>query len=177
MRRKILLAFMSLLLVSGTMGMTACEKKNTNKEQTQSTSAEKKDHRPVQELLSSLAEQYDTIASMDQSFYGDEKWKKYFEHLYEASPDLVLDYGIYYSNEAKADEVNLLYAKSQEDVSLLKSKLEARIQSRIKTFESYLPEEVAKFDTAVIGSYDQYVYLIISDQSKEIEDSLLKTLK
>lgn len=73
---------------------------------------------------------------------------------------------------ATAEEVALFETKTPEDAAVIKGIIKDYIEERRASFESYVPKEIPKLDSAVLYSKDNFVALIVADDIKECEDIL-----
>lgn len=116
--------------------------------------------------------QLDTAAA-----YGEETYEDNFERLYNFSMDLAADGVIVYSaGGTAADEISLIRAADNGDVSRIKKYLEARLEQRLHDFQSYMPEEAGKIENGRVVVMKDYVFLIISDRADEIETAIKEVL-
>lgn len=69
-------------------------------------------------------------------------------------------------NMAYADEIVFVKASSDENVEKVQKALEARLQSRKDTLQSYAPAEYDKLCNSEVKTNGKYVYLIVAGDSK-----------
>ena len=73
---------------------------------------------------------------------------------------------------ATAEEITLIEAKSKKEAEIIKEKLSQYIEKRIKDFESYVPKEVPKLNSAVLICEENFVALVIASDTKNAENIL-----
>lgn len=121
------------------------------------------------EAVSAVMEQFsespiDTTVSHGEDVYADN-----FERLYNFSMKKIDSGTIAYAADGgKADEISIVRAVDNADVSEIKKYMEARLEKRLHDFENYKPEEVYKLENARVVVSKNYVFLVISDQAEEM---------
>ncbi len=70
-------------------------------------------------------------------------------------------------NMAFADEIVFVKASSDEDAAKIKKALEARVQSRKDTLQSYAPAEYDKLCSTEVKTSGNLVYLVVGADSKK----------
>lgn len=158
---------MGLALISVYLG--ACSG-NTVKESEKATDNVGK----CREILEGILE-VETDTKVDTTlFYEDEKYKEYFEYLYDTSYDRVDDGAYAYASSAFADEITIVHATNPDDIKVVKGHLEDRIERRIQDFNGYKPEEVEKLDRAVIKTSGNYILMVVADNPEEVAETFIK---
>lgn len=73
-----------------------------------------------------------------------------------------------------ASEILILKAKSKEDVTQLKEKVETRLEKSANSFESYRPDQYELLQHKVLKVRGNYLILIVSESTSEIEELIEK---
>lgn len=68
-----------------------------------------------------------------------------------------------------ANEILIIKAKSQEELTDLKTKVEGRLEKSSNSFQSYRPEQYEIIKNKVLKVNGNYLVLIVSDKVSEIE--------
>ncbi|MGN0658537.1 MAG: DUF4358 domain-containing protein [Emergencia sp.] len=114
----------------------------------------------------------DTVAA-----YGEEIYEDNFQRLYNFSINEVGGGAIAYAADGgAADEISIVMADDSSSTSEIRKYMEARLQQRLHDFSGYKPEEVSKIENGRVAVMKNYVFLIISDRSAEIETEIKKAL-
>ena len=71
---------------------------------------------------------------------------------------------------ATSEEIALFEANSEEDAKHIRESLIAYVDKRIKSFESYIPKEVPKLDSAVVYSDKEFVALVVAAETNDALD-------
>lgn len=110
---------------------------------------------------------YSSVSSHDENGVEIVGWGDSFSVLYDDFPqETVCEFSIFYSNEGTADELSVVVLNDKNNAELMKSQMQAYVNSRINQFENYAPEEVPKLQNAKIISKENIVALIICDDPK-----------
>lgn len=76
-----------------------------------------------------------------------------------------------------ADTVILMKAKTETDKEALKEALTTMIDHKKAELENYLPEQFQIVEKSVVQTAGDYVYLVISEQAKDIETIIEQYVK
>lgn len=157
---------MGVLLIAMAVGLTGCGGKDTNKKEETVTNVSCK------EIMEELLTDVEGINTDSTLFYDDEKYEEFFEYLYDTSPDRAMDGAYAYASASYADEITIILAAEEDDVSVIEGHLEERIGRRINDFTGYEPEEVEKLENTVIDTNGRYVIMVVAENSQEIVDDI-----
>lgn len=72
---------------------------------------------------------------------------------------------MYYGTGATAEEIFLVKTTGSEASERLQQLCQTRVQNQQGAFENYVPEELPKLQSAVIGTAGDYAVLVISNDS------------
>ncbi|WP_040192438.1 DUF4358 domain-containing protein [Clostridium culturomicium] len=91
--------------------------------------------------------------------------------LYYINKNQVEDF-IFFAPKTNMDasEILILKAKSKEDLTELKEKVETRLEKSASSFESYRPEQYELLKHKVLKVRGNYLILIVSKSASEIEE-------
>jgi len=97
------------------------------------------------------------------------------KRLYSIESDWYAEYSAAVSgNLAYAEEIIVFKASSSENAEKIKTALEKRVESRIKTLEGYAEDEAEKLKKAKVKTKGDYVYLVVGEDNKKAEDAMNK---
>ncbi|MBO5461540.1 MAG: DUF4358 domain-containing protein [Ruminococcus sp.] len=99
--------------------------------------------------------------------------KKYYG-LNSAEYEGVLFYTSEFSMSAK--EVVLIKVKDETQVEQVKSAIEARIETRIDSFEGYAPEQVQMLKEAQYVVRGNYIFLAVTPDAEEYKTAFVRSL-
>ena len=77
----------------------------------------------------------------------------------------VVECVMYYGTGATAEEIFLAQTTGSDAAARVQSLCQNRVQNQVASFENYVPAEVPKLQSAVIGTAGSYVVLIVSNDS------------
>lgn len=83
---------------------------------------------------------------------------------------------MYYGTGATAEEIFLVKCVDSAAAGRLQSLCQTRAQNQIAAFESYVPAEVPKLQSAVIGTAGQYAVMVVSNDSSTCQGIVEKYL-
>lgn len=87
--------------------------------------------------------------------------------LYKLDAADVAECDVYFSSMATAEECAVFKAAGKDAASRILAACKDRQSSQVKSYENYVPTEVAKINAAVIQQAGDYVFYIVSnDQAK-----------
>lgn len=89
--------------------------------------------------------------------------------LYGINSDAVASGKVYMGTNATAEEIAVLEASSEEQVSVIEDGVTARIDAQKTSFQSYNAAEVPKLENAYIQTKGNYVILCVCDDKSEAE--------
>ena len=108
----------------------------------------------------------------------EKKDEKSLEKLYEIKGDEIEDFILYTANSnIKSNELLILKAKDEKEISNIKDKISTRIESQSKNFKDYLPDEYYLIEKHVLEVKDKYIIFAISEESETIEDIFIKSFQ
>lgn len=91
-----------------------------------------------------------------------------FSHLSDVDYGKVDGFFLSYSAAGLADEVAVVRMKQAADVKEMESSLRAHVDSRVKLFQNYQPDQRQRAEGAVIFTRGNYAVLVISDNAQQI---------
>lgn len=101
---------------------------------------------------------------------GDELFDKNCMKNYGISDEDVIDGGILYNKSGdRPDEISVL---KMDDSDAAHDALKQRLEQRRAIFDGYAPDEMVKFDRAVITDFKGYWILIISEEAQDLSNQV-----
>lgn len=94
-----------------------------------------------------------------------------FSYLSDFSYGKVDSYFLSYSEDGLADEIAVIRLKDKKDVYECENSLKAHAEGRVKLYEQYDPKETKRAENALILTKDQFVVLIIAEESDKIKEA------
>lgn len=94
-----------------------------------------------------------------------------FAYVSEVDYDKIEHFFLSYSSEGLADEIVVATAKNINDIEEIKESFEEHKKSRIKLYNQYMPKEQERAEQAVIFVKQQYVVLIIAQNSDAVKEA------
>lgn len=130
----------------------------------------------MEQILAAIAEKEENIMDTVVS-YGEDKYNKNFEYLYQIEQDLAVDGCIAYAGTGmKADEISIIKPADGKSGRVRRA-LNKRIERREDDFRAYVPEEVDKISQAHVFDAGDYVVLVISENPSEMEELIKNIVK
>ena len=99
-----------------------------------------------------------------------------FSYISDMDYDKVDSFFLSYAKEGTADEIAVVAVKDLNDVDEAKKSLEKHRENRRKLLEQYEPEEVKRIEYGLVFAKDQYVVLIICDDSSAVKSAFEKAI-
>lgn len=99
-----------------------------------------------------------------------------FSYISDMDYDKVDSFFLSYAKEGTADEIAVVAVKDLNDVDEAKKSLEKHRENRRKLLEQYEPEEVKRIEDGLVFAKDQYVVLIICDDSSAVKSAFEKAI-
>lgn len=103
-----------------------------------------------------------------------------FAYLYDITPEHYTESRLLLASGAVADEICIIKAADENSKNIIKEKITARLAAQKENFASYLPQEVAKLDNALLLEQDDYLILVVCnqpEQAKELIESAIAEAK
>ncbi len=91
---------------------------------------------------------------------------------HEINADGVINAYGWIGGGASAEEIVVFEMKSEEECKKAKEDLDKYVESRIKSFENYIPEEVPKLEKAFVFAKDKFAALVIAKEKGMAEEIL-----
>jgi len=91
---------------------------------------------------------------------------------YGVSKEDILDCRIGVAQSVIGDEMAFFVMSSEEAAKAVYTALQARVKTQSSAFEGYGPEQVPKFDAAIVRQSGATVYLIVASDYAAVDGSL-----
>ena len=118
--------------------------------------------------IEALAEEIVTSVSFDDTL--EEIDDSMISMLYDITG--YTDAVLYKGSGATAEEVAVFKMDSDDDAKTALDEANAHIQSQIKSYESYMPDEVTRLEDAVVKREGVYVVVVVSSDTAKAEEIL-----
>ena len=161
-----------MICVAVAIALCGCGNADTDKKPEETKEANISCKEVLNEVLKD-AEGVDTDSTL---FYEEERYEELFEYLYDTSPDRAADGAYAYASSSYADEISIILATEEDDVSVIEKHLEDRIERRVNDFRGYEPDEVEKLNNAVIDTNGNYVIMVVATAPQDIVDEINEIL-
>lgn len=178
--KKLGMAFLTTILAVGLL--TACggsdessgtASKNDNSANSVSTEASV----DMKELEASMVGADDTIPTMSVVYGSDDNGPDLFSYLADYDYENVEDYFFAYAAAGTAEEVAVVRLKSESAAKDCLAAVKKHVESRVIQFKTYDPSQVERCEAAVTFSNENYVVLIISDNSDKVKEEFYNAFK
>ncbi|MCI8335925.1 MAG: DUF4358 domain-containing protein [Peptococcaceae bacterium] len=100
-----------------------------------------------------------------------------FSYVYDVTREDYEQAVLLLSTGATADEICIVKAKDEASKKLLKEKITARVATQKESFSSYLPEEAAKLDNALVKEIDDYLIFVVCGSPEQAEDAISQAIE
>ena len=100
-----------------------------------------------------------------------------FSYVYDVAPENYQQAVLLLSTGAAADEIRIVQAADEDSKKAIKKQMEARIGAQKESFASYLPEEAAKLDKALIKEIDDYLIFVVCDSPEQAEIAIQQAIE
>ncbi len=152
-----------LLLVLATSVSACSVEKDTNKEQ------------PLSLDMTALAARLQEDLNLTEELSPVEE--EVFGYLYDIAPESYTEQVLLLSTGATADEICLVRAADKNSQKAMKEKMIARIDAQKESFATYLPQEAAKLENAVITEQGDYLFLVVCSQPEKADNIIKEALQ
>lgn len=95
-----------------------------------------------------------------------------FSYVYDVPGESYEEAVLLLASGATADEICIVKAADKDSKNAIKAKMEARIAAQKESFASYLPEEAAKLDNAIITEIDSYLVLVVCGNPEQAKTTI-----
>lgn len=105
---------------------------------------------------------------------NDEDGEEMFSYLADFPYDKVKDYFFFYSTDSSRAgyEVAVVGLKSEKDKNALKEAIKEHVEYRVRTFETYAPDQVVLMENAAIVERGPYVALFVTQENQKLKSLL-----
>lgn len=131
----------------------------------------------VQEAPKTMQEIYDAIVEMEKQPEMVILNDNYIANYYGIDLSLLEDY-LFASAEdvIYADTIVMMKVKEESSADAMKEVLDTMVSQKKLELENYLPEQFQIVEKSEVVVSGQYVYLVISEKAKEIQDVIVQYL-
>lgn len=100
-----------------------------------------------------------------------------FSYVYDVPGESYEEAVLLLASGAAADEICIVKAADKDSKNAIKAKMEARIAAQKESFASYLPEEAAKLDNAIIREIDDYLIFIVCGNPQQADAMVTQAIE
>lgn len=159
---------MAAMLAALCIGLCSCNENGSTdvtSETTTSGDVQKKEDINPSDVTSAVLTEITVNSAVEK---GIDDLDFYFSNLDTTQLEAVSYYMC--ASGAYPDEIAVFRFNSAEGAEQGKTAVEARLESQRTTYESYTPDEMYKFDDAVVTVYDKYVYYFITSNNSRASE-------
>jgi hypothetical protein len=116
------------------------------------------------EISRRIIDSQQDLSHLESLAMGDDRFSDFLYNYYDMDIE-TLDDGVFCYPDSGEDarEVTVLRFKEGTDMSAVEESLLAYIQSRIITYQGYMPAQVLQLEQAVVEIHGQYAALFVCD--------------
>lgn len=123
----------------------------------------------MDDIKSAMTQADSSLPDMTEVDSSTENAEDLFSYLSDIKYSKVKDFFMQYSSDGLADEIAVIEMKNSTDASRAKNSLENHVDSRIKLFNNYQPDQVKRAKNALVFTEGKYAVLIISDNANDVK--------
>lgn len=113
----------------------------------------------------------DSMPEMLSVSSSDTDCEESFDYLSDMDYSKVESFFLAYSADGSAYEIAVICLKTEADVSECKTSLESHRDSRVRTYENYLPNDAKQAKDTEIVSNGRYVAFIMCKDTKSVKNA------
>lgn len=125
--------------------------------------------------LKDIEESMSNSISFDSMKPGDKKTLKRFFGLNADDFEEVLIYQP--TSTMDVDELLLIKVKDSSQLDTIENTMDSRVENQIQVFRSYAPKQASILENYIIKVKGDYIIYIVNENSDEILDAFIKSIK
>lgn len=129
------------------------------------------------ELQKAMLAADEGLPEMLTSGSWEENGEKTFPYLSDLDYNKVQDYFLAYAADGMAYEVAVIRLRDKADVSDAEESLREHLESRVRLYRNYEPEQVKRAESALIKAEGSFVLLIMCDEPESVENAFREFIK
>lgn len=129
------------------------------------------------ELQKSMVSADKSLPEMKISGSWDENAEKAFSYISDMEYNKIHGFFLAYAADGMAYELAVVQLKDKSDAGEMEDSLNEHVQTRVRMYKTYEPEQVQRAENAVVKTVGDCVLLIISDSPENAETAFKEFTK
>lgn len=129
------------------------------------------------ELQKSMVSADKSLPEMKISGSWDENAEKAFSYISDMEYNKIHGFFLAYAADGMAYELAVVQLKDKSDAGELEDSLNEHVQTRVRMYKTYEPEQVQRAENAVVKTVGDCVLLIMSDSPENAETAFKEFTK
>lgn len=129
------------------------------------------------ELQKSMISADKSLPEMKISGSWDENAEKAFSYISDMEYNKIHGFFLAYAADGMAYELAVVQLKDKSDAGELEDSLNEHVQTRVRMYKTYEPEQVQRAENAVVKTVGDCVLLIMSDSPENAETAFKEFTK
>ena len=131
----------------------------------------------MHELQKSMVEADKSLPEMKISGSWDENAEKAFSYLSDMEYNKIHGFFLAYAADGMAYELAVVQLKDKSDAGEMEDSLNEHVQTRVRMYKTYEPEQVQRAENAVVKTVGDCVLLIMCDSPENAETAFKEFTK
>lgn len=129
------------------------------------------------ELQKSMVSADKSLPEMKISGSWDENAEKAFSYISDMEYNKIHGFFLAYAADGMAYELAVVQLKDKSDAGEMEDSLNEHVQTRVRMYKTYEPEQVQRAENAVVKTVGDCVLLIMSDSPENAETAFKEFTK
>ena len=129
------------------------------------------------ELQKSMVSADKSLPEMKISGSWDENAEKAFSYISDMEYNKIHGFFLAYAADGMAYELAVVQLKDKSDAGAMEDSLNEHVQTRVRMYKTYEPEQVQRAENAVVKTVGDCVLLIMSDSPENAETAFKEFTK
>ena len=129
------------------------------------------------ELQKSMVSADKSLPEMKISGSWDENAEKAFSYISDMEYNRIHGFFLAYAADGMAYELAVVQLKDKSDAGEMEDSLNEHVQTRVRMYKTYEPEQVQRAENAVVKTVGDCVLLIMSDSPENAETAFKEFTK
>lgn len=129
------------------------------------------------ELQKSMVSADKSLPEMKISGSWDENAEKAFSYISDMEYNKIHGFFLAYAADGMAYELAVVQLKDKSDTGAMEDSLNEHVQTRVRMYKTYEPEQVQRAENAVVKTVGDCVLLIMSDSPENAETAFKEFTK
>ena len=131
----------------------------------------------MHELQKSMVDADKSLPEMKISGSWDENAEKAFSYISDMEYNKIHGFFLAYAADGMAYELAVVQLKDKSDAGEMEDSLNEHVQTRVRMYKTYEPEQVQRAENAVVKTIGDCVLLIMSDSPENAETAFKEFTK